>query len=367
MNPASRSKRSRARAGSAVSLDDVAAYAKVSTASVSRVLNGLATVSENVRRTVHEACDALGYVPNGAARALAARRTMTIGAVVPTIENVGFATTLSTLQSSLKSAGYTLLLASSNYEASAELNEVRLLLSRGIDGLMLVGGEHDERLLPLTKLHGVPVVETWSITSGRTCVGVDNVAAARALTAELVALGHTRIGLIAGVTHGNDRADARRRGVLEGLAEHGLTLNSGWFTERPYRVADGRAAMRGLIQSPDCPTAVICGNDQLALGALIEAGAQGLTVPDDVSIAGFNDLEFAAHTNPSLTTVRIPTEEIGSEAARLLLHAIQEKSAPGSVTLPYTIMLRGSTARPKAREIPVSLAGFRTPVAGCGS
>ena len=347
MDPTVRTRKARTRAGSGVSLDDVAAYAKVSTASVSRVLNGRATVSEDVRRKVEIACDALGYVPNGAARALAASRTMTIGAVVPTIENVGFATAVSALQSSLKSAGYSLLLASSNYEASAELKEVRLLLSRGIDGLMLVGGDHDKRLLPLAEQHGVPVVETWSVNEGRTCVGVDNFAAAHALTAELVALGHSRIGLIAGVTDGNDRADGRRRGVLQCLAEHGLALESGWFTERPYRVADGRAAMRALVQTRPRPTAVICGNDQLALGALIEAVAQGLSVPADISIAGFNNLEFAAHTNPPLTTVQIPTEEIGAEAARLLLLAIREKCPPASVTLPYTILRRGSTAPPR--------------------
>jgi len=345
-----RRRKTRVRAGSGVSLDNVAAYAQVSTASVSRVLNGIATVSADVRSKVEQACEALGYVPNGAARALAASRTMTIGAVVPTIENVGFATAVSALQSSLKSAGYTLLLASSNYEPSAEFNEVRLLLSRGIDGLMLVGGDHDPRLLPLIAQHGVPFVETWSLTPGRPCVGVDNIAAAYALADHLVGLGHTQIGLIAGVTDGNDRADARKRGVLKCLAEHGLQLDASWFTERPYRVADGRTAMRSLIGAPKRPTAVICGNDQLALGALIEAQAQGLSVPRDISIAGFNDLEFAAHTNPPLTTVKIPAEDIGAEAAKLLLRSIDEKTVPASIELPYTIMQRGSTASPQAPE-----------------
>jgi LacI family transcriptional regulator len=347
MDDTIRRRKARLRAGSSISLDDVAAYARVSTASVSRVLNGVATVSADVRVKVEQACEALGYVPNGAARALAASRTMTIGAVVPTIENVGFATAVSTLQSSLKSAGYTLLLASSNYEASAEFNEVRLLLSRGIDGLMLVGGDHDPRLLPLIAQHGVPFVETWTLTSGRPCVGFDNVAAAYALADHLVGLGHTHIGLIAGVTDGNDRADARKRGLLKCLIEHGLRLDAGWFTERPYRVADGRTAMRSLIGAPKRPTAVICGNDQLALGALIEAHAQGLSVPRDISIAGFNDLEFAAHTNPSLTTVKIPAEDIGAEAAKLLLRWIDERTAPPSIEIPYTIMARGSTASPQ--------------------
>lgn len=343
-----RRRKARARAGSNVSLDDVAAYAMVSTASVSRVLNGVATVSDDVRRKVEQACEALGYVPNGAARALAASRTKTIGAVVPTIENVGFATAVSALQSALTSAGYTLLLASSNYDPSVELDEVRLLLSRGIDGLMLVGSDHDPRLLPLIEQHSVPFVETWTLTPGRPCVGVDNVAAAYSLTNHLVSLGHARIGLIAGVTDGNDRADARKRGVLQCLADHGLQHDVLWFTERPYRVADGRVAMRSLILAPNRPTAVVCGNDQLALGALIEASAQKLQVPGDISIAGFNDLDFAAHTNPPLTTVRIPAEEIGAEAAKLLLQSIETKARPASIEIPYTIIPRGSTNSPQS-------------------
>ncbi len=349
MVEALRRKRVRARGSSGVSLSDVATYAKVSTASVSRVLNGLATVSEDVRRKVEQACDALGYVPNGAARALAASRTMTIGAVVPTIENVGFAAAVSALQGHLKSAGYNLLLASSNYEPEVEFEEVRLLLSRGIDGLILVGSNHDARLLPMIAQHGVPFVETWTLTAGRPCVGVDNVSAAYELTRLLVGLGHLDIGLIAGVTDGNDRADARKRGVLQCLSEHGLSLKSEWLTERPYRVADGRIAMRGLIEAPQRPTAIICGNDQLALGALIEAHAQHLNIPDDISIAGFNDLEFAAHTNPPLTTVRIPAAVIGAEAARLILRSIDEKQAPPSIEIAYQLMVRGSTAPPKSQ------------------
>jgi LacI family transcriptional regulator len=241
-----------------------------------------------------------------------------------------------------------LLLASSNYEPSAEFAEVRLLLSRGIDGLMLVGSEHDPRLLPLIEQHRVPFVETWTLTSGRPCVGIDTVAAAHALTQYLVGLGHSRIGLIAGVTDGNDRADARKQGILKCLAENGLRISAEWLTDRPYRVASGREAMASLIQRSHLPTAIICGNDQLALGALIEAHAQRLHVPEDVSIAGFNDLEFAAHTNPPLTTVKIPSEEIGSRAAQFLLNAIKDCVAPSpSVEVSYAIMRRGSTAAPK--------------------
>lgn len=346
-----RRRRTRAKPGSAVSLSEVAARANVSTASVSRVLNGSAFVSDEVRRSVERAYMELGYVPNGAARALAARRTMTVGAIVPTIENGGFASAVSAFQRILNQAGYTLLLASSDYDAEAELREARMLLSRGVDGMMLVGSEHHEHLLPLIAQHGVPFVETWTLAPDRPSVGLDNVGAARALAEHLLTLGHTRIGLIAGRMAGNDRASARVRGVRACLADHGLPLLSEWFSERPYRILDGRLAMRSLIAGTTRPTAVICGNDQLAFGALIEVSAQGLDVPGDFSVAGFNDLEFAAHLNPPLTTIRVPTEDIGREAAEMLLRSILDKTAPsGPVEIPFTLVMRASTAPPRLRS-----------------
>lgn len=335
---------------STVSLTEVAAHAGVSTATVSRVLNSSAFVSEDVRQKVEQACQELGYVPNGAARALSSNRTMTIGAVVPTIENSGFALTVSSLQRHLNKAGYTLLLASSDYDPAAELRETRMLLMRGVDGIMLVGGDHHPQLLSLIAQHTVPFVETWTLAPGRPSVGFDNSQAAYQLTEHIVALGHTRIGLIAGRTLSNDRSSAREAGVRACLKAHGLTLASEWFIERPYRILDGRQAMRLLLAKPDRPTAVICGNDQMAFGALIEASHQGLVVPDDISVAGFNDLEYAAHLNPPLTTIRVPAEEIGQEAARLLMAQIANKTLVHSgVNVPFSLMARASTAPPPKR------------------
>jgi LacI family transcriptional regulator len=349
MDDLPRRRRSRQKL-TAISLNEVAAYAEVSTATVSRVLNNSATVSKDVRRKVEQACQELGYVPNGAARALSSNRTMTIGAVVPTIENSGFALTVSSLQRQLNKAGYTLLLASSDYEPDAELRETRMLLMRGVDGIVLVGSDHHPQLLSLIEQHTVPFVETWTLAPGRPSVGFDNAAAAYELTEHIVSLGHTRIGLIAGRTSSNDRSSAREAGIRACLKAHGLALASEWFIERPYRILDGRQAMRLLIQKPDRPTAVICGNDQMAFGALIEASHQGFVVPDDISVAGFNDLEYAAHLNPPLTTIRVPAEEIGAEAARLLMAQIANNTLVNSgVNIPFSLVVRASTGKPPAK------------------
>ncbi|MGD9541875.1 MAG: LacI family DNA-binding transcriptional regulator [Variibacter sp.] len=333
----------RRRPSDTVHLRDVAAQAGVSTATVSRVLNGTAMVSDGVRERVERATKKLGYVPNGAARALSSRRMHAIGAIVPSIENSGFAAAISGLQRRLDESGFSLLLASSQYDPKVELREATMLLSHGVDGLMIVGGDHHKDLLPLIQKKQVPFVETWTKTHHHPCVGFDNAAAAARLTEYLLDIGHTRIGVIAGQTQHNDRASRRVAGVRRCLAKHGLTLESEWLIERPYRIPDGRLAMKSLLSSAARPTAIICGNDQLAFGAIIEATSQGLKIPEDISIAGFNDLDYAAYLNPPLTTMHVPAEQIGRAAGDYLLGKIA-----GTPTLPITeievnLIVRGST------------------------
>jgi LacI family transcriptional regulator len=330
-----------------VNLSDVADRARVSTASVSRVLNGALTVSADLRSRVKRAADELGYVPNGAARALSSRRWRAIGAVVPTVENTGFATAVAAVQRRLEDNGFTLLLASSEYDPTAELRAVRMLLSHGIDGIMLVGGEHHKDLAPLLQRSGVAVVETWTLVPDRPCVGFDNQLAARRLTECLLDLGHTEIGVIAGRTRNNDRASARVAGIRLALKNRGLKLETERLIERPYRILDGRLAMRALLsEKRSRPTAVICGNDQLAFGAMIEVVSKGLSVPADISIAGFNDLDFSAYLTPPLTTVRIPAEEIGRAAADYLMARIAGERALPVTEVPFSVVVRGSIGPP---------------------
>lgn len=329
------------------SLASVAARAEVSTATVSRVLNGAPNVSTAVRQRVESAFEELGYVPNGAARALAARRSMAVGAIVPTIENGGFASVIGAFQRVLSANGYTLLLTCSNYDAETELREARNLLARGIDGMLLVGSEHQEALVDLLDRYSVPVVETWTLAPDRPSVGFDNAAAAAALAEHLVGLGHRRIGVITGRLAGNDRAHRRVQGIRDFLARRRLPAAREWVTERPYRIEEGRRAVAELMTDGDRPTALICGNDQIAFGALIEAGARGLAVPADLSIAGFNDQDFAAHLTPPLTTIRIPSEEMGLRSAKLLLQRIADPAcAAAPVKLGFELIRRQSTGAP---------------------
>jgi LacI family transcriptional regulator len=354
----------------AVTIRDVAREAGVSVATVSRVFNRSDAVTAGLRARVLAAAERLGYVAYGAARALASGRSRAIGAIVPTLDNPVFAVCIDALQQRLDAHGFALLVASAGYDAARETREVRLLLERGIDGLMLVGAEHPDAVWALLRRRGpaVPAVVTWTSDASATpvpCIGFDNGAAARRLVDHLLELGHRRIAMVAGPTAGNDRAAARVGGVRAALAAAGLTLAGPYLCERPYTVPDGHAAARALLSLPDPPTAIVCGNDHLALGALAGARALGLAVPRDLSITGFDDLDFAAYAEPPLTTVRVPAAQMGQRAAEHLIAAAIGTPAPVGTVLEAPVMLRGSTARPP-RQLGAALRSPRRnqPVTG---
>jgi LacI family transcriptional regulator len=331
-----------------VTVQDVAERAGVSVASVSRVLNKSGNVSSRLKHRIEEAVADLGYVPHGAAQALASRRSKTIGAVVPTLENPTFAIGVEALQRYLTRSGYMLLLASSNYDPDQELLQVRTLVGRGVDGMMLVGNVHDSKLYDFLDEKGIPYVNTWVLDpSGKIpSVGFDNRQAATDLVNYLLDLGHRDFGVIAGLTVANDRAQARVDGVREALARKGLSLTREKLIERPYKILDGKVALRELLKSPKPPTAVICGNDLLAFGAMLECYERGISIPEEISIAGFDDLDFAAHLSPSLTTVRVPADEIGMKAAEFLLSRIKGDPILPITEIDVNFVVRKSTGPP---------------------
>jgi LacI family transcriptional regulator len=337
----------RPAATGAAGLKDVAKRAGVSTATVSRVINSTAVVSDEMRRRVEQACGALGYIPNGAARALSTRRSRTIGAVVPTIENDGFARTVFALQRSLQQAGRTLLLANSDYDPAIELEAVMRLLSQGIDGLLLIGGEHDKLLRRHLERKHVPVIEAWTLASVSASVGFDNARAASVLADHLLDLGHRHIAIVAGRLEHNDRAAARVLGVRDSLRRRGLAVHAEWLTEQPYRVGEGRRAAQQLLAGGPRPSAILCGNDQLAFGVLAEARALGLTVPRDLSVTGFGDSDYAEFLDPPLTTMHVPADEIGQRAAAYLLSRIAGEPVEQTSTVEVRLIVRATTAHPQ--------------------
>jgi len=333
-------------------LADVARLARVSTATVSRTLTHPDKVKAATAARIRQAVQSLGYVAHGAARALASRRTHTIGAVIPTLDNAIFANTAHALQKTLDDAGYTLLIASHEFDAEVEARLTRALIERGVDGLVLLGTTHHPSVLQMVDTHQIPCVLTWALdAAGRhPCVGFDNRAAADRIARHLLDLGHCEFAMISGITSGNERAAERLAGVREALAARSIALAPARVVEKPYTLTAGREGLREIMRGSPLPTAVICGNDVLAIGALAECLAQGLAVPRDVSVTGFDDLEMAAVVAPALTTVHFPTAELGSLAGQHLLARLAGKSVEQRTELPVELVVRASTAPPRALQ-----------------
>ncbi|WP_420584849.1 LacI family DNA-binding transcriptional regulator [Ruegeria sp.] len=334
--------------GSAPTLDDVAKLAGVSTATVSRCLNNPDRVVEATRSRVLSAVDALGYTPNFAARVMAAKRTSTIGAIIPTMENAIFARGLQAFQEELHQHGYTLLVSSSAYKPDIEEEQIRTLVARGADGLLLIGHDRDPKIYDYLEQRKIPVLVAWSFVESAKLpsIGFDNRAAMAELANHVVGLGHTRIGVISGISTGNDRARLRIEGVRDALRCNDLPPSNLTIIETSYEIENGAEAFSRLMSQDVPPTAVLCGNDVLAVGALHRARETGLQVPGDVSITGFDDIELARIASPALTTVHVPHREMGRRAALELVGMLENKAEGSGLRLDTRIVERQSLAPP---------------------
>jgi LacI family transcriptional regulator, galactose operon repressor len=335
-------------------IEDVAAAAGVSTATVSRVLNRPGEVREPLRRKVLTAVATLGYVPNAGARAMKLRRSGTVGAIFPTVDNAIFAKAIDALQRRLAQAGLQLLLATTGYDPETEARQALNLLTCGVDALVLCGIGQPQDLLQQLRQRGVPVVHvmSWPAPPDLVAVGFDNARAMAQVVRYLLDLGHRRIAMLAGITRDNDRAAARVAGVRDALRAAGLALPPAYLVERKYDLGAARDGLRALLQADPTPTAVICGNDVLAFGALLEANRLGIAVPAQLSIVGFDDLELAGQLQPALTTVRVPAEEMWKLAAERVIDALRGAAVPRATEIEVALVVRGSTAPPAKGPAP---------------
>lgn len=332
----------------APTLDDVARQAGVSTATVSRCLNSPELVVGKTRERVMKAVERLNYTPNFAARAMAANRSFTIGAIIPTMDNAIFARGLQAFQDQLRESGYTLLVSSSAYNPDLERDQIRTLVARGTDGLLLIGHDREDSIYAYLDRHQVPALVAWSYLSDAPTpsVGFDNRGAMFDLARRVIAAGHRRIAMISGITAGNDRARERVRGVRDALRADGLDPTALRVEETSYEIDQGAAAFDRLMSRDPRPTAILCGNDVLAAGALGQAQRRGIAVPGQVSITGFDDIELAEIVQPSLTTVHVPHREMGRKAALELIAMVEGRSTGQSTCIGTAIVARQSLAGP---------------------
>jgi LacI family transcriptional regulator, galactose operon repressor len=326
-------------------LRDVARDARVSVATVSRALARPELVNNATRLGIEAAARRLGYLANGPGRALVSGVSHTVGVIVPTLDAAIFSRAIQALQRRLAEAGYQLLAAAHDFSLAAEASAVRAMLSHRVDALVLVGADRAEETRRLLQAAEMPVLITWSFDAAFDCIGFDNEAAGRIAAEHLLALGHRRIGMISGLTEQNDRARLRQAGVASALAAAGETLPDWRVVEQPFSLAGGRAALAELLALTEAPTAIVCGNDLLAAGALFEAQTRGIPVPERLSVVGIDNLDIAAHLVPPLTTVHLPTAQLGTAAAEHVLARLGGATVPARQELPIALVLRGSTAQ----------------------
>ena len=332
----------RGRIPCAVKIVDVAAAAGVAPMTVSRVINTPDRVSEATTLKVRAAIERLGYVPNLIAGGLSSRRSRMIAAIVPTIASPMFSEPVQTFTDVLGQAGYHVMLGLSGYAPGGEDGLIHALLARRPDGILLTGARHSPVVQRLLRNAGIPVVEIWDATDTPTdmLVGFDHAELGAAVAEHFLAKGHTRFAVFAA---GDPRATARRDGYVRRIAERGGRLVAERTLPSPSTIMDGRQALREIIDTLTERTALFGSSDMVAFGALTEARALHVTVPDRLAICGFGDFELSRSAAPAFTTVSVDGVDMGRIAAENLLARMQGGAAPRHVLIPARIVERATT------------------------
>jgi LacI family transcriptional regulator len=348
-------------------LPDVAQAAGVSTATAARALGGYGSVREETRQRVQAAAAELGYRANSLARSLITGSTNTIGVVLADIENSFFARALRGIADTAHTEGFEVVLVNSDEDLGNERNAVRVLTEKRVDGLVVCPADaRDTSHLRGVLNAGIPLVllDRRVPRLAADVAGIDNHAAARAATAHLLAAGHKRIGLLTGgdpslteALHvsglvGVERLAAttvgtRAAGYRDALLAAGVPVDPALVSVEGFHREEAAAATRRLLELPEPPTAILALDSLLALGVLQALRDRGLSCPEDVSLVGFDDAEWAVVTSPPLTVVAQPVYEIGVEACRLLLRRMQGGThRPVRKVMPAELIVRESVGAP---------------------
>jgi len=337
-------------------ISDVAKRAGVSAMTVSRVVNGTGYTSSLARARVEAAIDELGYVPNALGRQLRSKRTKTIALVVADISNPFFTTIARGVEDFFVSHGFSVMYCNTDEDEEEEERYLLMLIERQVDGVLLVPARSSGESFRLLRAHHVPlvVIDRRIAAPDVDSVLCDSEAGAHALVEHLVGLGHRRIAVLTGRRETSTSID-RVAGARRALEEAGLELPDdlvrwGGFNFGKGNQADGHRMVQEMLAAPgERPTAVLCANNFIAFGAIRALREASLVVPDDISVAAFDDLPEEWLSDPFLTVAAQPAYEIGHRAATLLLDHITGRRQPtgASVVLPCELIIRRSSAPPR--------------------
>jgi LacI family gluconate utilization system Gnt-I transcriptional repressor len=328
-----------------VTMTTVGRMAGVSQVTVSRALSDPGKVSPETLRRIHEAIELTGFVPNALAGALASRKSNLITALVPSITNIVYSSLLHGFSDIMRDHGYQIMLSETGFDRAREQDLIATHLSRRPDGILLTGIHHSAAARKMLIGSGTPVVEIWDITETPIdcCIGFSHADTGRAAAEFRARAGYRRA---ATVTAGDARAQRRRDAFTQRFAA--LTGGPVLAVDHAAGAAtleQGRAALAHLIDVRGLSeAAVFCSSDQYAHGVLTEAAARQLRVPEQVAVVGFGDQDFAAHTYPPLTTVRVDRDALGKAAANALLDRFRNgPSGPSTIDVGFEIIERATT------------------------
>ncbi len=337
----------------AVTIKDIARVANVSHTTVSRALRNHPALSEETTLRIRQIADELGYVPNDVARGLKTSRSGVLGVIVRRIVDPFFSEVLQGIEDVLQDQEYSLFLTASHRNPEREKAIIRTMSLRRVDGVIICSTQVDEAHQRQLARLGVPsvLINNQSADSIAFSVYHDDRDGGRQIAEHLLALGHTRIGYLGNARGGRTNAE-RLAGFHDAMAAAGHAVRTADLFDAPNGTAPGGAdGMQRFLASETLPTAIICYNDMMAIGAIQTLQNAGLRVPQDVSITGFDNIELAAYVAPPLTTFHQPKYELGREAARMMLRRLEREGNAEQeadvVILRGELRVRASTAPPR--------------------
>ncbi|MBD3586391.1 LacI family transcriptional regulator [Salinimonas sp. HHU 13199] len=323
----------------------VADIAGVSVATVSRTLQQPERVSPKTRARVTSAIEQTGYKPNLMAVKFRSGKTHSLVVLVPTIANLFFARVINGMQEAAAERGYSLLLGNTQGNPELEAEYVKLVQTSQADGVIQLRAHNPFASMNADAGALLPMVNACEVLESTAfpTVTLDNQRAAKSMTEYLLSLGHTRIGLIKG-PNSSPLTQERLRGYQQALASANIPFDDALLFDGDFTLQSGFDAAKKMLTQPDRPTALFCENDETAIGAMQALKQAGLRIPDDVSVAGFDDIAFSGYADPPLTTIAQPAEEFGHTAVSLLVDVLNGKikKAP-RVIMPHELVVRDST------------------------
>lgn len=324
----------------------VAELAGVSVATVSRTLKSPDIVSPATRDKVLKAVEAAGYRPNQMAVQFRSRRSHNLAVLVPIIANTFFARVIDGIQQAARERGYGVLLCNTLGREEVEIQYAGMVAARQADGVIQLRAFNP---FPSDAGQPLPMVNACEVLDDAPCptLRIDNRAAARSLTEHLIGLGHRRIAMIQGPRRSPLTRD-RVAGYRDALDAAGIPPDVALLCPGDFTPASGYAAAGALLAVEAPPTAIFCESDEMAIGAISRLKQAGLSVPGDMSVAGFDDIDFASYSDPALTTIAQPAEAFGRRAVSMLIDILEERDlGERHVVLPHELIIRDSVALAK--------------------